>query len=439
MDSSLTKNSSSASEQAVIGCIMLDETSIYAAREILSPDDFFSVLNRKIYTEMLELSDAGQKIDIASLISRLIFDNEFNQNDGVSILTNSINLIPSAAFIETYARKVKTESTRRKLSLFADGIKDLVSRPIEDVGTMISSLSDKLFELNEFDIHTPWRTFGETMSISCESMIDTTSGDDVVKSGFIDLDAKLSGFRPGALTIIAARPAMGKTAFGLNIMTNAIVGQNIPIAFFSLEMTSEELMNRVLSNLASVNGNSIRQKTLSDDEWNRVLNVAEKYSKLKAYIDETPAIDISLLRDRTKRMHKQYGIKLMIVDYLQLMHSDKKRIQNREQEIADISRGLKWIAKELHIPVIALAQLNRAVDTRAEKRPVLSDLRESGSIEQDADNVLFIHREDYYRPNAEQNHEAEIIIAKQRSGPTGVIKLRWTGEYTRFETLDNRF
>ena len=439
MDSSLTKNSSSASEQAVIGCIMLDETSIYAAREILSPDDFFSVLNRKIYTEMLALSDAGQKIDIASLISRLIFDNEFNQNDGVSILTNSINLIPSAAFIETYARKVKTESTRRKLSLFADGIKDLVSRPIEDIGTTISSLSNKLFELNEFDIHTPWRTFGETMSISCESMIDTTSGDDIVKSGFIDLDAKLSGFRPGALTIIAARPAMGKTAFGLNIMTNAIVCQNIPIAFFSLEMTSEELMNRVLSNLASVNGNSIRQKTLSDDEWNRVLNVAEKYSKLKAYIDETPAIDISLLRDRTKRMHKQYGIKLMIVDYLQLMHSDKKRIQNREQEVADISRGLKSIAKELHIPVIALAQLNRAVDARAEKRPVLSDLRESGSIEQDADNILFIHREDYYRPNAEQNHEAEIIIAKQRSGPTGVIKLRWTGEYTRFETLDNRF
>ena len=439
MDSSLTKNSSSASEQAVIGCIMLDETCIYAAREILTPDDFFYGPNKKIFTEMLALSDAGQKIDLASLIGRLIFDNDFSQNDGVGILTNSINLVPSASFIETYARKVKTESTRRKLSLFADGIKDLISRPIEDIGSLISSLSDKLFDLNDFDIHTPWSTFGETMAKSCESMIDTTSSNEVIKSGFVDLDGKLSGFRPGALTIIAARPAMGKTAFGLNILTNAIVGQNIPAAFFSLEMTSEELMNRVLSNLASVNGNSIRQKTLSDEEWSRVLEVAEKYSKLRAYIDETPAIDISLLRDRTKRMYKQYGIKLVIVDYLQLMHSDKKRIQNREQEVADISRGLKGIAKELHIPVIALAQLNRAVDARAEKRPVLSDLRESGSIEQDADNILFIHREDYYRPNAEQNHEAEIIIAKQRSGPTGVIKLRWTGEYTRFETLDDRF
>lgn len=438
MDSNLTKGSSAASEQAVIGCIMLDETCIYAAREILAPDDFFYSLNKKIYTEMLALSDAGQKINIASLISRLIFDNEFSQNDGVGILTNSINLIPSASFVETYARKVKTESTRRKLSLFADGIKDLTSRPIEDVSSLISSLSDKLFELNDFDVHTPWKTFGETMAISCENMIDTT-GDEVIKSGFVDLDGKLSGFRPGALTIIAARPAMGKTAFGINILTNAIVGQNIPVAFFSLEMTSEELMNRVLSNLASVDGNSIRQKTLTNEEWVRVLDIAEKYSKLKAYIDETPAIDISLLRDRTKRMYKQYGVKLMIVDYLQLMHSDKKRIQNREQEVADISRGLKSIAKELHIPVIALAQLNRAVDARAEKRPVLSDLRESGSIEQDADNILFIHREDYYRPNAEQNHEAEIIIAKQRSGPTGVIKLRWTGEYTRFETLDNRF
>lgn len=439
MDNPLTKNSSSASEQAVIGCIMLDETCIYAAREILSPDDFFYGLNRKIYTEMLALSDAGQKIDIASLISRLIFDNEFSQNDGVGILTNSINLIPSAAFIETYARKVKTESTRRKLSLFADGIKDLVSRPIEDIGSLISSLSDKLFDLNDFDVHTPWKTFGETMAMSCESMIDTTTKDKVIKSGFIDLDAKLTGFLPGDLTIIAARPAMGKTALGLNIMTNIIVGQGFPIAFFSLEMTSEGIMNRILSNLASVSGNSIRQKTLSDSEWCRVLDVAEKHSKAKAFIDETPSIDISTLRDRVKRMHKQYDIRLVMVDYLQLMRSDRKKFQIREQEVADISRGLKGLAKELHIHMIALAQLNRAVDGRADKRPVLSDLRESGSIEQDADNILFIHREDYYRPNAEQNHEAEIIIAKQRSGPTGVIKLRWTGEYTRFETLDNRF
>lgn len=438
MNYQLEASPSAISEQSVIGCILLDESTVHVAREMLKPDDFYFSVNRKIYTEMLHLSESGQEINLASVLGRLVFDDEFNKQGGVDILTNSTTIISSAAFIETYANRVKKEAVRRKLSLFADGIKDITSKPIDDIGAVISSLGDTLFDLNDYQTNTPWRTFGELVCSSCERMMDKSGGDSV-KTGYIDVDRMIGGFKPGELTIIAARPAMGKTAFGLNIMTNAMLKENMPIAFFSLEMTGEELMNRVLSNLASVNGDLIKNQTLTDEEWNRVLSVAEKYSRSKIYVDETPAIDISTLRDRSKRMHKQFGIKLIIVDYLQLMRSEKKKGQNREQEVADVSRTLKAVAKELHIPIIALSQLNRNVDARAEKRPVMSDLRESGSIEQDADKVMFIHREDYYRPNAEQNHEAEIIIAKQRNGPTGIVKLRWTGEYTRFETLDNQF
>lgn len=438
MNYQLEASPSAISEQSVIGCILLDESTVHIAREMLKPDDFYFSINRKIYTEMLHLSESGQEINLASVLGRLVFDDEFNKQGGVDILTNSTTIISSAAFIETYANRVKKEAVRRKLSLFADGIKDITSKPIEDIGAVISSLGDSLFDLNDYQTNTPWRTFSELVCSACERMIDK-SGGDAVKTGYIDLDRMIGGFKPGELAIVAARPAMGKTAFGLNIMTNAMVKDNMPIAFFSLEMTGEELMNRVLSNLASVNGDLIKNQTLNDEEWNRVLSSAEKYSRSKIYVDETPAIDIATLRDRSKRMHKQFGIKLIIVDYLQLMRSEKKKVQNREQEVADVSRTLKAVAKELHIPIIALSQLNRNVDARAEKRPVMSDLRESGSIEQDADKVMFIHREDYYRPNAEQNHEAEIIIAKQRNGPTGIVKLRWTGEYTRFETLDNQF
>lgn len=438
MSYQLEASPSAISEQSVIGCILLDESTVHIAREMLKPDDFYFGINRKIYTEILHLSESGQEINLASVLGRLVFDDEFNKQGGVDILTNSTSIISSAAFIETYANRVKKESVRRKLSLFADGIKDITSKPIDDISAVISSLGDSLFDLNDYQTNAPWRTFGELVCSSCERIMDK-SGGDFVKTGYVDLDRMIGGFKPGELAIIAARPAMGKTAFGLNIMTNALLKDNMPIAFFSLEMTGEELMNRVLSNLASVNGDLIKNQTLNDEEWNRVLSVAERYSRSKVYVDETPAIDISTLRDRSMRMHKQFGIKLIIVDYLQLMRSERRKAQSREQEVADVSRTLKSVAKELRIPIIALSQLNRNVDARAEKRPVMSDLRESGSIEQDADKVMFIHREDYYRPNAEQNHEAEIIIAKQRNGPTGIVKLRWTGEYTRFETLDNQF
>lgn len=425
-------------EQCVIGCVILDETTLCIARELLSPDDFESTMARIIFKEMCELNDAGSLVNTATILGKLVYNDVFNNNGGVDYLVSAPNNVATASMITDYAKHVKEASVRKKLSYFADSLKTITSEPIDDINTLISTLGDQLFELSENAVTTPWKSFRSAMSETCLSIFENKD-ENVIKTGYPDLDAKLTGLRPGALTIVAARPAMGKTAFGLNILIHAALDYKCPVAFFSLEMTSTELMNRVLSCVASINGNAIRQKSLSDEEYNRLVTAAERYSDADIFIDETPAIDVSTLRDRVKRMHKQYGIKLLIVDYLQLMRSDKKRILNREQEVADISRTLKGIAKELSIPVISLAQLNRALDSRADKRPVLSDLRESGSIEQDADNILFIHREDYYHPNDTPNNEAEIIIAKQRSGPTGVIKLHWEGEYTRFTSIEHQF
>lgn len=425
-------------EQRVIGCVLLDETTLYLIREILSPDDFSNALSRVIFSEMCSLNDNCSPVNSATLLGKLIYNDVFNRNNGVEFLTNAPLICSSASLAYEYSRQVKESSTRSKLSTFADGLKKVTDGPIDDINSLISTLSEELYSLSDDGFTTPWRTFKNAMSDTCKAILEKND-EEVIKTGYSDLDAKLTGLRPGALTIIAARPAMGKTALGLNLMINAALHQNYPVAFFSLEMTTEELMNRVFSCIATINGNSLRQKHLTDEEWNRLVNVAELYSKANVFIDETPAIDISTLRDRARRMHKQYGIKLLIVDYLQLIKSDKKRIQSREQEVADISRTLKGIAKELHIPVISLSQLNRQLDGRADKRPIMSDLRESGSIEQDADNIIFIHREDYYHPGDQPTNEAEIIIAKQRSGPTGVVKLHWEGEYTRFTSIDNNF
>lgn len=426
-------------EQSVIGCIIIDETTLYIAREILKPDDFSSLIAQMIFKEMCNLNDNGSPVNIATVLGNLVYDPGFNNSGGIDYLTKAPTNVATSSMIVDYANQVKAASVRRKLGLFADNLKKVTGEPIDDVNELIAKLGEQLFELGYNTVNTPWKTMKTALSETCESLVNIESDSEVIHSGYVDLDAKITGFRPGALTIIAARPAMGKTAFGLNLLVNAALNSNCPVAFFSLEMTSEELVSRILSCVASINGNSIRQKHLTDDEWGRLLVAAEKYSKANVFIDETAAIDISTLRDRAKRLYKQFGIKMIIVDYLQLMKSDKKRIQNREQEVADISRTLKGIAKELHIPVISLAQLNRSLDSRADKRPVLSDLRESGSIEQDADNILFIHREDYYHPNDTPTNEAEIIIAKQRSGPTGIVKLRWEGQYTRFSTIENVF
>lgn len=427
----------SIAEQSVIGCVLIDNDTLAIAREIIKPQDFYSVCNQLIFTSMCASEDKGNPITLASIICDIGNDQSFINAGGVSYLIDCSSQLPSTLNVVSYAKIIRAESIKRKVCLFGDSLKNINEINYDEIDSEVSKLGDQLLSICSDSKVSPWVNFETALQSSVEQLTsDSITG--VIPSGYIDLDAKITGFRPGALTIIAARPAMGKTAFGLNIMVNVALYQDVPVAFFSLEMTKEELVNRIYSSVGSINGNAIRQQKMTDEEWNRLFDVVECYRKAKIFIDETPALDISTLKERARRLHRQYDIKMIIVDYLQLMRSSNKRAFNREQEIADISRGLKGIAKELHIPVIALAQLNRASDLRADKRPIISDLRESGSIEQDADNILFIHREDWYNPNAEQTHEAEIIIAKQRSGPTGVVKLHWAGEFTRFSNLEHK-
>lgn len=424
-------------ERNVIGSILIDPNTLAIAREIVKPEDFYHEVNRAVFRTMCELEDANASVNQATIFAKLATDPHLADCGGILYLTACSSETITASNIENYASIVRNDAIRLRLSEFGDRIKSVASSSLDDADATVATLGDELLNLSQASAVTPWCDFKQAGARTLELL---SHGDgDIVPTGFVDLDDKLSGFRPGSLTIIAARPAMGKTALGLNIMQNAAFHCSIPTAFFSLEMTTEELALRTISNLGSVQGSDLHKKSIDEATWSKVLDATQRFSNSPIYIDETPGIEIATLRDRARRMHRQYGIKLIIIDYLQLMTCNSRKVQSREQEVSTISRGLKGIAKELHIPIIALAQISRNSESRADKRPLLCDLRESGAIEQDADNVLFIHREDYYRPGGEQTHEAEIIIAKQRSGPTGVVKLYWDGRYTRFSNLETRF
>jgi replicative DNA helicase len=422
-------------ESKVLATILLDNRTISIVREILKTDDFYCEHCKRIYEAMCSLSDNGESIDLATISARLINDPVFNNAGGVCYLANITSDLPTADAVETYANNVRTESIKRKLSHFADTLKVIAANPCKDIDGTIASLSQDLLEFSTNNRTSQWKSLSDNV-VNAFQIITTDSKDNVIKSGFTDIDNMLRGFRPGTLTIIAGRPAMGKTALGVNVMVNATMNQKVPVAFFSLEMSGEELALRCIAMHSKVNSSAIAQKRMTEAEWQRVLDSVEWFHNSNCLIDETPAIEISTLRERAKRLQMQNGIKLLIVDYLQLIRSNNRRVQIREQEIADISRTLKAIAKELNIAVIAMAQLNREAERRVTHRPVMSDLRESGSVEQDADVIMLIHREDYYKPMNERDNTAEIIIAKNRHGSDGCVKLHWDGEYTLFSNLE---
>lgn len=424
-------------ERSVIGSILIDENTLDIAREILKPEDFYAVCNQEIFGVMCHLQDVGKKISTAGIYSELASHKTFEDVGGINYLIECSNQLPNTNMVEHYSEIVKNESSKRRLFKFADVIKDLSSKPVDNLNSEIARLSDEMLGICSENNVTPWQPFDKVLERACNALFDNNKSE-VISSGFVDLDEKITGFRPGEFIVIAARPGVGKTALGLNIFRHVTIDLKLSAAFFSLEMTDEELAYRMISCMSSVNGNAIRQQHLTDEEWNRFLDAVEVYKSAKdrIIIDDTPAISISTLRERAKRIQRQFGIKMIIIDYLQLMTSASKKVQSREQEIADVSRELKRVAKELHVPVIAMAQLNRAVETRSIKQPIMSDIRDSGSIEQDADKIFFISREGS-DPKSKQDDEAEILIAKHRNGPTGTIKLYWEGQYTRFSNLEH--
>ena len=423
-------------ERAVLGAILLDNTVLPIASDILRDTDFYMPVHRDIWQAMKRLGDQGQPIDLATVTVSLLNNAHFEEAGSTVYLGGLIQQLPSASLIKVHARLVHNDAIRRALNTYANDIVAQTTGTVGDCGAFVQQVKDKLDDIVGVQTDTPWRTFDETAREALKDIIDLANGDEPgIFTGFASLDRHLSGLRPGSLTILAARPGMGKTALALNILRNVAITKRIPAAMFTLEMTAKELDMRIISGMAQISGHAIRSGKLSHEQWDALFRVVETFKNTPLLIDETPAISISALRDRARRLQIEKGIRFIVIDYLQLVSSTNKRVSCREQEIADISRGLKALAKELSVPVLCLSQLNRALEARADKRPFLSDLRESGSIEQDADNILFIHREGYYDKGKDAN-TAEIIIAKQRAGATGTLKLRWNGATTTFSDLE---
>lgn len=431
-------NRAQEAERSLLASVLIDPSTLALVTEAVKPDDFYSEAHRQIFQSMLDLDFDDKPINVATLTAKLFGQQQFVEIGGTNYLSDISSQLPSASNVTHFAEIVRSQSILRRLSQIGDSLKYASTQPVDDVDELVTKISDDVLNLSIESGSDKWTAFPDAMTQSISNIVNAKEKPKPITTGFVDLDRMLAGLRPGTLTIVAARPAMGKTALGLNIATNIAHNQHKAVGFFSLEMTVAELTNRILSNAASVQCSSFVNETLTEEEWERVMDALSRYSDSKIYIDETAGLDILTLRERCKRMQRKHGIDIVFVDYLQLMTSKSRKVFNREQEVADISRGLKRIAKELHIPVVAMAQLNRANESRPNKRPMLSDLRESGSIEQDADCIMFIHREAYYHKGEEDDHIAEIIIEKQRSGPTGVIKLYWDGTYTRFSSYERR-
>jgi replicative DNA helicase len=420
-------------EKYLLGSILLDNSVMSLVLEIVKPEDFYTPINAEIYKACIKLNSAGHPIDVATIMFAVKDTNWFRDN-GVTYIMDLVGQTPSSCNCVYYAKIIRNDALRRKLNTFADQLLAKTSVPVVNSLELATNVVQELSEISESVSESNYCDLKEAMRKACAQIEETVQNNGKlpgVSTGFVDLDTFLGGLRNGSLTILAARPAMGKTAFVVNILQNLCIREKQPALMFSLEMTQAELAMRIISSESKISGSDIRIGNLKPNQWDDMLNTVESCSDVPLYIDESSGITIATLQERTKQIKKVKDLKLVVVDYLQLLSSSSSKASNREQEIADITRELKRLAKDISCPVIAISQLNRSVESRAEKRPMLSDLRESGSIEQDADNVLFIHRPGYYDKNEKQD-VAEIIVAKQRNGPTGIVHLKWIGQLTQF-------
>lgn len=423
-------------EQGVLGGIMLDNKEIHVAMETVEEGDFYREGHRVIYRAMIELFERGEPIDMLTLVEQLKKTDKLERAGGVAYLASLPDLTPSSAHVGIYAKIVRSKSLLRNLIGTAQ---DIISRAYEDppqVEEFLDEAEGMIFELGGKKRKSSFYSFKELAKQTID-LIDKISERQGlvtgVPTGFKDLDDMTAGLHAGDLIIIAGRPAMGKTALALNIARNSAVEHKIPVAFFSLEMSKEQLAIRLLCMEAKINSHSIRHGYVSKEDWSKLIRAANVLQDVPIFIDDSPAISVLEMKAKARRLKTEMKAGLVVVDYLQLMRGRQTKETNREQEIADISRSLKALAKELDVPVIALSQLNRAVEVRGDKMPRLADLRESGAIEQDADLIIFVHRETSAEATPEERAKAKIIIGKQRNGPTGIVDLTFLEECTRFE------
>lgn len=425
-------------EISILGGVLQDNSLLPVVLESLKPDDFYLQSHQKIFSAIVELANSGQVVDILTVANKLEELKELTQSGGHSYLVKLVESVPTTAHIESYIKIVKQKSLLRKLLHTAQEI--IISgmeEEIKDIDQFMDQVESAIFQITQYRFISPYKHIKELVFEAFKEIEEAGKrGSRItgVPSGFTDLDEKTAGFQPGDLIIIAGRPSMGKSAFALNIATNAALRYKKNVIIFSLEMSRYQLVRRMLCSEARIDSSRLRTGKLTKEEWAHLIEVASILSDTNIFVDDTPALPVMEMRAKARRLKSEYGVDLIIIDYLQLMKGITKP-ESREREISEISGSLKSLAKELNVPVIALSQLNRELERRSDKRPVLADLRESGAIEQDADLILFIYRDEVYNKDTENPNIAEIIIGKQRNGPIGTIFLYFSKEHTRFDNL----
>lgn len=427
-------------EQSVIGSMIMDKEAIVTAMEMLSIEDFYHQQYGILFDAMVELYNKGLPVDLVTLQNKLREKNVPEQISSLEFVRDLITAVPTSANIKYYAQIVRDNSLRRKLIKINEEIENECYLGKESIENVMDITEKKVF-----DLLSARRGGGDYMPIrqvvmnaleKIENAAKNSGTVTGIPTGFIDLDYRTAGLQPSDLILIAARPSMGKTAFVLNIAQYVAFHKNMCTAIFSLEMSKEQLVNRLFSLESRVDAQALRTGNLSDADWEKLIEGAGVIGNSELIIDDTPGISISEMRSKCRKYKLEHDLKLVIIDYLQLMSGSGRGSDSRQQEISDISRSLKALARELNVPVIALSQLSRAVEQRPDHRPMLSDLRESGAIEQDADVVMFIYRDDYYNHDSDMKGISEIIIAKQRNGPIGTVNLVWLPQYTKFANME---
>ena len=427
-------------EQSVIGSMIMDREAIVIASELITGEDFYNRQYGILFETMVELNDEGSPVDLVTLQNRLREKDVPPEVSSLEFVRDLITAVPTSANIKYYANIVAEKATLRRLIRLNEEIANTCYAGKESLEYILDDTEKRVFQLVQkrtTDDFVPIRQVVMNALDRIETAAKNKGSVTGVPTGFIDLDYRTAGMQPSDLILIAARPSMGKTALALNIAQYVAFKKNMSIAIFSLEMSKEQLVNRMFSLESNVDAQKLRTGQLNDQDWERLIESAGTIGKSNLIIDDTPGISVAELRSKCRKYKLEQNLSMIMIDYLQLM-TGSGRTDSRQQEISDISRSLKSIARELNVPVIALSQLSRAVEQRPDHRPMLSDLRESGAIEQDADVVMFIYRDDYYNKDTDKKGISEIIIAKQRNGPIGTVELAWLPEYTKFANLEHR-
>jgi len=425
-------------EQSVLGSMIIDKTSIAQSAEVLQASDFYKDAHQVIFNAIMDLYQKDTAVDLITLTEHLQSKERLEDAGGITYISQVCTSVISTANLQSYIKIVKDKSTLRKLIRASTDIIEQSYNKQDDVASVVDIAEKKIFDIgsnrdtSEFEA---MNTVLERGFLEIERLFNNKGGVTGVPSGFPELDSKTSGFQRGDMVLIAARPSMGKTTFALNLAEYAALREGKSVAVFSLEMSKEQLAYKLLCSQANVDMLKLRTGNLEDKDWESIAKASGPLSTARIFIDDTAGISVMEMRSKCRKLKIEHGIDLILIDYLQLM-SGSRGNESRQQEVSEISRSIKALAKEMQCPVIALSQLSRAPEQRTDHRPMLSDLRESGSIEQDADLVMFLYRDEYYNKETEEKNVAECIIAKQRNGPTGTVKLAWLGQYSKFGRLD---